>query len=199
MMASTRPVTVKCVLGEVVAAACEVGRSPDQQADKRTCHGGAGLFRPAAGVGSAESEHHRFVVEHTEYTCNDCDGEHPPGLDQSWVGQRGHVELILRLHHQVGGSEPGRGRHQGGDRGARVEALDELFEDEHTAGDGRIECGGKPGSGATGDQNAQVGLVASGESGDDDGRGPTHLNRGTLAAEGQSGADGQQATDVLDG
>ena len=85
--------------------------------------------------------------------------------------------------------ETGRGRHQRGDRRARVEAFDELFEDEHAAGDRRVECGGQPRRGATGDQDAQVGEVASGQGGDDDGCGPAHLDRRSLTAQGQATAN----------
>ncbi len=94
--------------------------------------------------------------------------------------------------------EARRGRHQRCDRGAWVEAFDELFEDEHATCDGCVERGREPGRGTAGDQDAQVGDVASGERGDDDGRGTAHLDRRALAAQGQATANRQQTTDVFD-
>src|SRR6202012_5327106 len=97
------------------------------------------------------------------------------------------------------GGESRRRRDEGGDGRARIETLDELFEYEHAAGDGRVEGGGQPGRGTAGDQDAQVREVTPGDSGDDDRGGPAHLDRRPLAAEGHAAADRQQPADVLDG
>src|SRR6202020_3293153 len=99
----------------------------------------------------------------------------------------------------MGGGESRRGCDEGGDRGARIEPLDELFEYEHAAGDGRVEGGGKPGRGAAGDQDAQVREVATGEGGDNDRRGSTHLDRRRLPTQRHAAADGQEPADAFDG
>ena len=109
------------------------------------------------------------------------------------------MELGTVVEEDAGDRHGGGGSAERGDGDAGFETADQLFQDEDRAGDRRVECGGEACACAGGDEDAAIGPVAAECFSDEVGEAGAHLHAGTFAAEGEAGADREDAADEFYG